>query len=168
MSLFITVGSTGFDQLIETTTATEFLSSLKALGITKVTYQYGSSESIFNKNMQAYNGPVIDMNGYKYKPNIEEDMKKADIIISHAGAGTILQALRLKNKKLIVVVNMTLMDNHQYELASAMEKRNYAICSEPSNLMNTLQNIKKATLTPFPDPNSELFAGVVNEQMGFY
>jgi beta-1,4-N-acetylglucosaminyltransferase len=85
MSLFITVGSTGFDQLVETTTTTEFLSSLKALGIRKVTYQYGSSESIFNKNMQAYNGPVIDMDGYKYKPNIEEDMKNADIIISHAG-----------------------------------------------------------------------------------
>lgn len=45
------------------------------------------------------------------------------------GSGTILQTLRL-NKKLIVVVNKSLMDNHQYELAQAMHIKNYAICSD--------------------------------------
>jgi beta-1,4-N-acetylglucosaminyltransferase len=46
------------------------------------------------------------------------------------GAGTILQALRMRNKKLIIVVNMSLMDNHQYQLAQAMQSNNYAICSD--------------------------------------
>jgi hypothetical protein len=30
------------------------------------------------------------------------------------------------------------MDNHQYELASAMEMRNYAICSEPRYMLLSL------------------------------
>jgi beta-1,4-N-acetylglucosaminyltransferase len=45
------------------------------------------------------------------------------------GSGTMLQTLRL-SKKLIVVVNESLMDNHQYELAQAMHEKGYAILSE--------------------------------------
>lgn len=129
MSLFITVGSTGFDELIDKVTSEAFLTSLTLLGIHKVCVQYGSSEPIFIKNIQAYNGPRIDITGYKYKTSITEDIEQSDIILSHAGSGTILQVLRLDNKKLIMVVNMSLMDNHQYQLAQAMEARNYAICS---------------------------------------
>lgn len=129
MSLFITVGSTGFDDLVSKVTSQSFLSSLTLLGINKVRVQYGTSEPIFIKNIQAYNGPRIDITGYKYKASITEDIEQADIVISHAGSGTVLQALRLY-KKLIVVVNMSLMDNHQYQLAQAMESRNYVACSD--------------------------------------
>ena len=52
------------------------------------------------------------------------------ILTQLLGAGTILQALRMRNKKLIVVVNMSLMDNHQYQLAQVMQSNNYAICSD--------------------------------------
>lgn len=40
------------------------------------------------------------------------------------GSGSILEALRL-NKRLIVVTNPLLMDNHQAELASAMAQAGY-------------------------------------------
>ena len=40
------------------------------------------------------------------------DMKKSDLIISHAGSGTILEVLDLCIP-LIVVINGDLMDNHQ-------------------------------------------------------
>jgi beta-1,4-N-acetylglucosaminyltransferase len=85
MSLFITVGSTGFDELITQITSQAFLTSLAAQGIKKMCIQYGSSEPIFVKNIQNYEGPRIDITGYKYKSSITEDMENADIIISHAG-----------------------------------------------------------------------------------
>ncbi|KAI9485434.1 MAG: hypothetical protein EXX96DRAFT_475630 [Benjaminiella poitrasii] len=131
MSVFITVGSTGFDDLINATTSNSFLNSLSFIDIKKVSFQYGSSEPIFIRNLQSYSEkPILAIDGYKYKSSITEDMEHADIIISHAGAGTILQALRLTNKKLVIVVNKSLMDNHQYELAKAIAEKGYAILSE--------------------------------------
>lgn len=41
-----------------------------------------------------------------------------------------LQALRL-HKRLIVVSNTSLMDNHQVELSQAMQQKNYCCCSDP-------------------------------------
>lgn len=56
----------------------------------------------------------------------------SDIVISHAGSGTILEALRLplhQRPKLVVVPNETLMDNHQAELANALAKQNYLVAT---------------------------------------
>lgn len=85
MSVFITVGSTGFDDLIQETTTQEFLTCLLELNIKRVVFQYGSSEPVFAKNIQSYEGPRIDIEGYRYKPSITKDILTSDIIISHAG-----------------------------------------------------------------------------------
>jgi beta-1,4-N-acetylglucosaminyltransferase len=47
-----------------------------------------------------------------------------------SGSGSILTALRA-GRKLIVVPNTSLMDNHQAELALALEKGNYLYVSTP-------------------------------------
>ncbi|OBZ89184.1 UDP-N-acetylglucosamine transferase subunit alg13 [Choanephora cucurbitarum] len=167
MSLFVTVGSTGFDDLIQQTTSREFVLSAVKNGFKRIQFQYGASEPIFIHNLQAYDGPPLDIDGYKYKNSITEDMNKADVIISHAGSGTILQALRLNNKKIIVVINSSLMDNHQCELANAMATEGYVICNELSELMDTIKTIHQTDLKPFPKPNPQIFASIVNEQMGF-
>ncbi|GMG15312.1 unnamed protein product [Phytophthora fragariaefolia] len=49
-----------------------------------------------------------------------------DLVISHVGAGSIMDGLALK-KKLVVVVNTALMDNHQTELAEAMADQKYCL-----------------------------------------
>jgi beta-1,4-N-acetylglucosaminyltransferase len=48
------------------------------------------------------------------------------LVISHAGSGSILEALRYQ-VPLVVVPNTALLDNHQEELAVAMEKQNYVL-----------------------------------------
>jgi hypothetical protein len=45
-------------------------------------------------------------------------------LLTHQGAGTILEALEA-GKRMLVVVNDLLMDNHQTELASQMETKGY-------------------------------------------
>ena len=53
--------------------------------------------------------------GLNFSSNfIEEYTSKADLVISHGGTGSILDTLRC-GKKLVVVINDSLADNHQLE-----------------------------------------------------
>jgi hypothetical protein len=64
----------------------------------------------------------------------QKDMTEADLIISHAGAGTVMEGLRLK-KRMVVVINTLLMNNHQTELANAMAKRGHlSVVEKPEDL----------------------------------
>jgi hypothetical protein len=85
MKLFVTVGSTGFDELIDAATAPGFLSHIVSLGYTSLLIQYGSSKGIFLRNTKDYNGDGLDIQGYDYKATIEQDVKHADWIVSHSG-----------------------------------------------------------------------------------
>lgn len=56
---------------------------------------------------------------YRLKPSIADDLAGAAFVVSHAGAGSIFEALAAGAPPL-VVVNPALADNHQVELAEAM------------------------------------------------
>ena len=75
----------------------------------------------------------------------EREMKSADIIISHAGAGSIITALKYE-KPLIVVPRLKRFnehtDDHQIDLARALEEKGKALAV--FNLRNLAQAIKKA------------------------
>ena len=77
----------------------------------------------------------VQLRYFRFKPSLTDDMDRADIIICHAGAGTLLEALSLtspserkssSNQKIInAVINSKLMDNHQSELADELEMRGH-------------------------------------------
>jgi len=88
MRALVTVGSTGFDDLIGSVMRPEILSALYELGYDHLTVQYGSSDEIYRANLAQIvttpsRTPVIE--GYNYKSDIKNDMKASDLIISHAG-----------------------------------------------------------------------------------
>lgn len=85
MSVFVTVGSTGFDELVDVVTTASFLSALKSLGYSSIVVQYGSSEKVYSRNVSQLPNDSITMQGYTYKSSIDDDMKRASLIISHAG-----------------------------------------------------------------------------------
>ena len=64
-------------------------------------------------------------------------MSEASLVISHAGAGSIGEALALK-KSLVICVNETLMDNHQLELAEAVAEKNWCSYAVPETICDQL------------------------------
>ncbi|RIA97974.1 Glycosyltransferase Family 1 protein [Glomus cerebriforme] len=161
--IFVTVGSTGFDQIISLVTSIPYLQLLNSQGFTKLVVQYGKSQNAFIKTRHNQINE-IEIIGFDYKPSLYEDMKNADLIISHAGSGSILESLRL-HKPLIVVVNENLMDNHQVELAIELQSKGYLVYSSISNFLEVLKSCTYENLNTFPEPDRSLFANILNEEM---
>lgn len=114
----ITVGSTKFDLLIQSCLSEPVLSALKSRAFTELVIQSGNSQI---PSQPTINGLQISI--YTFKPSLSDAFAAADLVISHAGSGTIIEVLRL-GKPLIIVPNPTLMDNHQLELAEALSSMN--------------------------------------------
>lgn len=103
---------------------------------------------------------------FHLSPSLEKFVSSADLIISHAGAGSCLEALEAK-KPLIVVTNELLMDNHQLELAEQLYKDGYLYYCTCSTLLNTLQTSDLAELKPFVYMKSKQIAAEIDKFMGF-
>ncbi|KAG5513433.1 hypothetical protein PMAC_001497 [Pneumocystis sp. 'macacae'] len=161
-TVFVTVGSTRFDALISSIQQKEIQKALIRRGFSKILVQYGNSRNIFN-DWQPVEG--LKVNGFDYSKDIEKAFKESDLIISHAGSGSIIEALELK-KQLIIVVNETLMDNHQTELTEEMSRQKYLISSTPKNLLHAIENFDEKELKPFPFPRKALFPTILDNHMG--
>jgi len=136
-TVFVTVGTTEFDQLITRLDGVAFLSCLQKHGYNRLIVQYGRGKHI-PKLISDESGTFnINAECYRYKPSLEEDMKRADLIISHCGAGSILEAITY-GKVLIVVTNSSLQDNHQQELSDALTAGNYCISTTPEGIIDTI------------------------------
>lgn len=164
MKCFVTVGTTSFDSLIGELNRDGIRALLsEKLGITQLKIQFGRG-----KLQPVISSSTMEIAAYDFKPTLVEDMREADLIISHAGAGSIVESLRL-NKPLIVVVNDMLMDNHQIELARALEEAGYLLCaSTPQQLVEILSDSatqKLAQLTKYPVANSVAFARLVDSEV---
>ncbi|CAM9114911.1 unnamed protein product [Scytosiphon promiscuus] len=162
--VFVTVGTTKFDALIEAIDDAALLSILSSKGFTSLTAQIGHGGHIptFPLGPQA----AMDCKWYRFKPTLHEDMASADVVVSHAGAGSVMEALGL-GKALVVVVNDALMDNHQEELAEALARRDHLRATTPRGLAATLIGLDDApsARTPYPQPKPGAFAALVDEEM---
>jgi beta-1,4-N-acetylglucosaminyltransferase len=126
-TIFVTVGTTLFDALIQAVTTAQALDWMVSNGYTHLVIQYGKGT---RPTIDPRNRP-LDIEMYDFKSSLEPDMQRADLVMSHAGAGTVMEALRLK-KHLVVIINTSLMDNHQTELANALGVRKHLYVVEES------------------------------------
>ena len=177
-SVLVTVGTTEFDELMMAIDNAAFATACKNLHINKLSVQIGRGIHEPNVLVTACKSMGIDAIVYRYKPDLEVDIKAADLIISHCGAGSILEAVKY-NKPLIVVINESLQDNHQTELADAMTSSGYCSSAIPRSLLQILCNefsttrygfersTQSNTLNDIPINDPNLFCKVLDSMFSF-
>ena len=135
MNIFVTVGSGSFDDLIEK------VDSLN-LKEHQITCQIGNGK---------YTPRNFDF--FTLKANLHKEIKQANIVITHAGAGTIFPLLEI-NKKIIVIPNCQRIDKHQLDLANYLNKNELAeVCFDLENLQLSLDNaLSKQYKTYYKEP----------------
>jgi len=131
--IFVTVGTSGFDDLIR-----EMDKYAYETGV-KIVCQVG------------YGGRYMPMacRYYRTKLDISEDIDNADIIVTHGGGGTILEALA-KGKKVIAVANPEMKNRHQDDLVDHLQKEGLIIKGKLGKLVKAIKSKKK--LKPYEKP----------------
>lgn len=119
--------------------------------------------------LQAETEHGVELQLFQFAPDLKPYIRSADIVISHAGSGTILDALRMRPKPpaLVVVPNTSLMDNHQVELAEALGRDNFLIVGSEETLANDVARARTIFCESFPDFEPSRFAAIVDETMQF-
>lgn len=160
--VFVTVGTTKFDALIEALDTDECMAQLAARGYSHVLMQIGHGTHTPAPRDDDPRFPSVEF--FCHDPQYKRHVEAADLVISHAGAGSIMDALSMR-KKIVVVVNTLLMDNHQAELADAMAAQNYCIATTCEHLAATLKTADLDALVPYPEPDESAFPRLVDQVM---
>ena len=145
MILLITVGTTSFKELVTyCTTNKDFISICKSK-FNKITIQHGETKVV---------APFA--NCFSYVSDLQPFINEADVIITHGGAGTLLECLKA-DKRVIAVTNPKLQDNHQVELVEKWASRNYLIhCKSVTTLTTEITSKKRLTKRPKVNNKIEL------------
>ncbi|CCW61741.1 unnamed protein product [Phytomonas sp. EM1] len=167
----VTVGSTRFDELIYAVSDTAVCKTLQVhFGIDKLLLQYGAMDfkPPTNQPMKRYDDPVnapggvwrgtsggVVIEAFAYRPKLEQYILNASLVITHAGAGTILECLNARCPT-IVVPNRRLMSDHQLELANALMHRGYLYCVSLQQLCGQLQTLDLSKLSVYPGIDEDL------------
>ncbi|KAJ3176915.1 N-acetylglucosaminyldiphosphodolichol N-acetylglucosaminyltransferase catalytic subunit alg13 [Irineochytrium annulatum] len=165
LSVFVTVGTTKFDALVELIATPRIVNALNDLGFTDLVLQHGNSSNPF-KDKTPDASKRIKIFAYDFKPSLRPDMEAAALIISHAGTGTIIESLGLK-KRLIAVPNPTLMHNHQLEFALALEEEGNLVTGTLEDLEEVLLGRRWENVKDRPPGDISLISSVFEEEAGF-
>ena len=165
--ILITVGTTKFENLIKAIDNDNFYNMIIKNGFTKLIIQKGYGEYIpinykkFENKIKVQVSEILN--------NFENVIKYSEIIISHGGAGIILESLKNK-RKVIVCVNDELMDNHQIELASSLHENGYLYyCNNLSNILESIENVlsNSVKLKEYPEFNYDIIPNAIYETLNF-
>ena len=189
---FVTIGATAsFSDLIRAILSADFCSALESQSYTDLLVQYGQDgKSLYDECLQTADLPpnsTLKINGFDLDPTgLDRQLRQAKgieprnsgaregVVISHAGSGTILAAIRI-SVPLIVVPNESLLDNHQVELAEALAEQEYVVHGKLESLGEALVTAERLgkRQKEWPPVNSGVhrqargLKGVMDEEMGW-
>ncbi|KAJ5109204.1 family 28 glycosyltransferase [Penicillium angulare] len=165
---FVTVGATAsFERLVEEVLDEAFFKTLANNKFTHLIVQYGKDTKVLVNELldkNPNNSPGrhgIILNTFDFAPDLSRYMgmamerppqgmedrpvvqkQKLGLIITHAGTGSILEALRC-GVPTIVVPNPDLADNHQEELALMIQKLKYGVMARVGDVIPAVENLNK-------------------------
>ncbi|KAL2358507.1 glycosyl transferase [Cryomyces antarcticus] len=185
---FVTIGATAsFNTLVSACFEQPFLDALSSAGYTDLLIQYGAEGrrifDVFTMEVRVNARTQLNIEGFDFNAKgLAAEMRavkgeggrEEGVVISHAGSGSILDALRL-GVPLIVVPNPELLDNHQVELAEALAEQGYVVHGSLDDLPTALARSQtlRERQKQWPPVNSGQhrqargLAGVMDEEMGF-
>lgn len=131
MKILVTVGTTRFDSLI------------RYLDETFAGLSYEFTFQIADGKYKPIHFPF-----FRFSSEINSYYEASDLVICHAGAGTIYKLLDIK-KKIIIVPNTERVDNHQLDIAGYMASNGYAIAIQ--DFTELAEGIKKASVSEMKD-----------------
>ncbi|KAI0102751.1 glycosyltransferase family 28 C-terminal domain-containing protein [Nemania sp. FL0031] len=183
---FVTIGATaGFRALLYEVISEKFLLTLKSHGFTNLIVQCGPDLEYFNsiRPYHALKSYGLEITAFSYAPDLRpyfnqaasseenNNMRRAGVVISHAGSGSIIEALEFDGL-LVAVPNPQLMDNHQVEIAEEMASQGYLIHGKLGFLADAVENVDSTVMSqwpPGPSPDSAYQNGglweAINELM---
>jgi beta-1,4-N-acetylglucosaminyltransferase len=133
--IFVTIGTTDFDQLVEK------MDALAPSLTEQVIIQTGKSKYV-PKNCEYF----------RFAPSLAPYIDQADIVVSQGGMAVTYEVLN-KRKKLISVENTTYTDGHQKDILKILAKENYLVwCSDLDELPGMLDVVKDVELKPYIRP----------------
>lgn len=112
MKLFVTVGTTAFDDLIKFVDQDSFFDRFE------VTIQFGPGKY-----------KPANRKSFPFTPKIEQEYKAADLVITHGGAGSIYKLLEL-GIPLCAIPNLERIDDHQLDICHYLSKHNFILSAE--------------------------------------
>ena len=136
-SILVTVGTTQFEELIKLALKTEFQNELLKNGYSKLFIQIGNYK--LNENYKSNSNLKIEIINFMPSFKFNNLIKNCNLIISHGGAGTLIQCI-LNGKKPIAIPNKFVNENHQIELINELNIRGYIYTCTIENLLEFLSS----------------------------
>jgi len=125
MNVFVTVGTTSFDPLVETVDQGKYASS----ALIQI------ADGIYEPTVAQW---------FTFQPGIQKHIDQADVVVCHAGAGSIFRLLESGIVPL-VVPNTVRRDKHQLEIARWLQRNRYAVVAmSPSQVNEKLDSYPDA------------------------
>lgn len=108
----------------------------------------------------------LHVSWFRLKDDISAEMSAADLVVSHAGAGSCTEALRA-GRRLVIVVNERLMNDHQSELADRLHQLGHGLTCRPRTLAQTLISASNFEAVAWPPAETSRFSTFLESFVGF-
>lgn len=147
--IFVTVGTTDFDAL------TACMDALAPGMHEEVIIQTGRGSYVPRKARH-----------FRFAPSLDDYYRRASLVVSHGGLGTVIEVLRL-GKPLIGVSNPDRFDLHQNDLLGELERGGYLLwCRDLACLKGDIRRIRGMHLARYHGPPCRIHEAITEFLQG--